>query len=818
MKKIIITVLAALFVGFIAFAVHSLSRPSTLLYYASMRGNEKNFDRAVLSNALKQNPGDIKIIVKLPGPTPVKYNNGSYATINGLNFYFDYPAIKILKDKKNNIIEILPADTTAKESAAGEALPGTASLKSPLIYFTGDDSSLSKINSSKETASSKNPVFIVPYNYGIKSLLNYENPANKIQQAPFADSRRSAMLYRITPPSFMGSWKAGGENINLQKGASVSSRGKAGKDDIPIEDKIYPLGWGDKDLTNPLPPEKKSNAALFLADLISQDTGARFGIINYMALRGDLTGPVTPDDIRRLLPFDNKIVILEMPGKYIKEIYGSNPERLAFSGINDPGLNLIKDEEFYNVGTIDYLASGGRGTHPLFLKSRKRIDTGLYLNDLLSDRLIKDRFIFTPGKYSPAEIEKFYSSGKSLENPGTLCIAGIKMLESGNKEEAGRLFKKASKLDPDNIRLKKIAGIIPDPAVVGPPYPAQSLSGQWPRFRGDAQGTGLAKTRGPGTLNLISMTKTGFEIMSSPAIAEDGTVIAGSGDFHLYAFTPEGKIKWKFKTGEPVLSSPALTKDSIYFGSNDGWFYCLDYHGKMRWACPARGRIISSPNITKEGLVVFGSQDGDIRAMTRDGHPAWICEIGGFVFSSPSLDKEGNIYAGSGDGNFYCINSGGKIQWKYETGKEIYSSPLIDDEGNIYFGSDNGVFYSLDRSGKLLWSYKTKGAVPGSAALTPSGNILMPSEDNNLYCIDKGGRVIWTCDLESEVFSSPAVDSDGKAYLGSEENNIYCISPEGKILWKYKAGGYVNSSPALSISGHLYIGSNDGCLYHFGKE
>jgi outer membrane protein assembly factor BamB len=50
-------------------------------------------------------------------------------------------------------------------------------------------------------------------------------------------------------------------------------------------------------------------------------------------------------------------------------------------------------------------------------------------------------------------------------------------------------------------------------------------------------------------------------ILSSPAVAPDGSVYFGSEDYKFYALSPDGTLKWSFETGYPVHSSPALAED-----------------------------------------------------------------------------------------------------------------------------------------------------------------------------------------------------------------------------------------------------------------
>ena len=60
---------------------------------------------------------------------------------------------------------------------------------------------------------------------------------------------------------------------------------------------------------------------------------------------------------------------------------------------------------------------------------------------------------------------------------------------------------------------------------------------------------------------------------SSPAIA-DGKVVIGSGDGNVYAVSEnEGKLAWKFKTGNVVHASPTIGNQLVYIGSWDSRFY-----------------------------------------------------------------------------------------------------------------------------------------------------------------------------------------------------------------------------------------------------
>ena len=70
--------------------------------------------------------------------------------------------------------------------------------------------------------------------------------------------------------------------------------------------------------------------------------------------------------------------------------------------------------------------------------------------------------------------------------------------------------------------------------------------------------------------------KTGHCVYSSPAIGEDGTIYVGADDYYLYAINPDGSLKWKFKTGWGSRSSPAIGEDgTIYVGADDYYLYAI---------------------------------------------------------------------------------------------------------------------------------------------------------------------------------------------------------------------------------------------------
>jgi outer membrane protein assembly factor BamB len=102
-------------------------------------------------------------------------------------------------------------------------------------------------------------------------------------------------------------------------------------------------------------------------------------------------------------------------------------------------------------------------------------------------------------------------------------------------------------------------------------------------------------------------------VTSSPAIL-DGSMYVGL-ENALVAFNlSDSKITWRFMASDWVLSSPAVTPSTVYFGSYDGHLYAVDRAtGARQWDYLTGGIVSSSPAVA-DGMVFVGSEDGNLYA------------------------------------------------------------------------------------------------------------------------------------------------------------------------------------------------------------
>ncbi len=267
------------------------------------------------------------------------------------------------------------------------------------------------------------------------------------------------------------------------------------------------------------------------------------------------------------------------------------------------------------------------------------------------------------------------------------------------------------------------------------------------------------------------------------------------------------RVKWKFATGNRVVSSPVIDNKKIYFGSDDGNVYAVDAEtGREIWKRSTRGPVPSTPAVAS-----------------------------------------GIVYLTSYDGNFYALNAEtGAVKWKFATGGErrfeakglhgmqpknqtiadpfdVYlSSPVVAD-GAVYFGSGDGNLYALDAvTGDLRWKFKTGDVVHASPA-SVSGIVFVGSWDSYFYAVDaKTGKERWRFHggedplIHNQVgFQSSPTVIEGTVYTGSRDAQVYALeATTGKEKWRFdNALSWVNTSPAVT-RGKVFFATSDSSLYH----
>ena len=345
----------------------------------------------------------------------------------------------------------------------------------------------------------------------------------------------------------------------------------------------------------------------------------------------------------------------------------------------------------------------------------------------------------------------------------------------------------------------------------------------------------VCKSDKPGTLKW--KYKTGGSIESSPAIGQDGTVYITSMDSCLYAFDPEGNLKWKYQADGYIYSSPVIGTDgTIYVNPWDVYTYAITPEGKLKWKCETY-YTPASPAIGQDGTVYVAATGGRLYAITPEGELKWeSSQIKGWMpMFPPAIGLDGTLYV-SVRNMIYAVDTLGNLKWSYDVidtwPTTTISSMAIDGEGNICFCTEPliaGGFCVLTNQGKLRANLAYFQHVMTSEWSSP-----VIGADGTIYF---GGLSFYALNSDytlktrfeginyGRFESTTTIGSDGTLYVGAniwedvkstsqhQVGYLSAATPDGKLKWRYKVGGGIKSSPAIGSDGTVYVGSLDSCVY-----
>ena len=300
--------------------------------------------------------------------------------------------------------------------------------------------------------------------------------------------------------------------------------------------------------------------------------------------------------------------------------------------------------------------------------------------------------------------------------------------------------------------------------------------------------------------------KTGGPVKSSPVVV-DGVAYVGSLDGNVYAVDAEtGREVWRFGTGRPVTGSAAVVAGTVYIAGEDGCVYALDARtGERRWSVnlnaypPHRqNRLAGSPAVAYGVVFVCTGSGGghDTVYMTngptvgldvRTGEKVWESSWGTQGYGSPAV---------RGD-ELFCSNqnwwgavalAGGRVKWRLQLSGQSrdFVSGVLGEELAYGVGSIGGDIV-CGRPGER-WRLWQQFTWPHQVAVTTGG------------------------ELGHEILAAPAL-AHGLLYVGNNDGKLRTFdAATGKRGWVFETGDRIQSAP--SVAGRvLYFGCHDGSLY-----
>jgi hypothetical protein len=156
---------------------------------------------------------------------------------------------------------------------------------------------------------------------------------------------------------------------------------------------------------------------------------------------------------------------------------------------------------------------------------------------------------------------------------------------------------------------------------------------------------------------------------------------------------PSARVAWAYRAGAPLAAPPAVAADgSVVAGSVDGYLHALRRDGSFRWGYTLRGPLVGRPALAANGDVFAAADPNGLYALAPDGVLLWMSSVAGGVTSAPVVDRQARVWVTTGQGVLLGFSGrGGVVGFAHVgSGRPVGPAPL-DDQGVIFASADGAV-------------------------------------------------------------------------------------------------------------------------------
>lgn len=222
-----------------------------------------------------------------------------------------------------------------------------------------------------------------------------------------------------------------------------------------------------------------------------------------------------------------------------------------------------------------------------------------------------------------------------------------------------------------------------------------------------------------GMFSLVSLDNNGKIVWRSPfgsnswytngpTIAKDGTIyFVYLNDKRLYAFSPDGKVKWRLSFTSYPLSEIAIdSQDNLYVFTDNNYLYKISKSGNILWEKALWGEYWSDSAINSvvidQNNRVYAKASGKIWALDSNGEILWSVKIGQINSPGILLTSDGTLLATAENRLIALNSSNGEIKWIFGASSNIVGCPAIDESGVVYIQFVDGNLYAVQTDLKGL--------------------------------------------------------------------------------------------------------------------
>lgn len=299
-------------------------------------------------------------------------------------------------------------------------------------------------------------------------------------------------------------------------------------------------------------------------------------------------------------------------------------------------------------------------------------------------------------------------------------------------------------------------------------------------------------------------------------------------------------VQWRFKTNQPIFSSPVIDGENVYFGGTDSTLYALKLTtGAVVWKYKTSGEIRSTLKILNDNIYLLGG-NGILSCFHKNtGNIVWQrvfdntatfigerrYDFADYYHSSPLIHNN-VLYFGAGNGVVSAVKADtGELLWSFKAGDIIHNTPVVVKD-KLYIGSFDGHVYALNIfNGQLIWKFKSvghqyfpMGEMQGSPAAA-FGTVLIGSRDYNFYALNANlGYAKWNKKFEAGWALSASV-KDTVVYVGTSDDRILLALDlrNGQELWRRDVKFNIFGGCAFTNK-MVYVGTIWGKLFGLDQK
>ena len=270
---------------------------------------------------------------------------------------------------------------------------------------------------------------------------------------------------------------------------------------------------------------------------------------------------------------------------------------------------------------------------------------------------------------------------------------------------------------------------------------------------------------------------------------------------------------WTHETLGAVWAAPMVAPGGrIYASSEDGFLYAFEPDGRLRWVYKASDGFSGWPVWVRRGLLAAGNRNGTLYLIDEQGEVKHRLTVDGAPFGPPAMVGP-RMYIGTTAGKLVCATVRG-VQWVHDTKTEVTAYPSASGRG-VCGGTRDGTVFCLDPAGNRLWSTSLGSAIRGATSLVGQAVVVATESGTVAAMAMKDGKLLWQHEVGSGRGGVTALGAG--VVLGTRGGEVVALGRDGTERWRFAADGAVQGT-VLVKGNELLFGTSQGTLYLLGGD